>query len=169
MTFPRLAWFGLAVIALHNAEEALTLPRWFALHRAQLEAEFQVRPLAADPGRLYVGLVLVTVIPAVWVALASRAAPRSVGAYSVLVLYGVFLANAFVPHLLGTVLLGGYVPGAVTAGLLVVPFTAWLARRAVTDGYASRRGVIVALLLAAALYLPALGALLGLGTKGAGT
>jgi uncharacterized protein with HXXEE motif len=162
VTFPRLAWSGLAVVALHNAEEALTLPSWIALHRAQLETEFHLRPLAAEPARLYVGLVLVTVIPAVWVALASRAAPRSLGAYSILVLYGIFLANAFVPHLLGSVLLGGYVPGAVTAGLLVVPFTAWLARRSVIDGYASRRGLIAALLLAAVLYLPALGALLGL-------
>lgn len=161
MTFPRLAWWGLAVVALHNLEEALTLPAWFARHRAQLEAEFQIRPLAAEPARLFVGLVLVTVIPAIWVALASRAAPRSAGAYSILVLYGVFLANAVVPHLSGAVLLRGYVPGVLTAGLLVVPFTAWLVRRSWTDGYATKRGAALALTAAVLLYLPGLWALLG--------
>jgi uncharacterized protein with HXXEE motif len=162
VTFPRLAWYGLAVIAAHNAEEALTLPGWFARHGARLAAQLHIRPPAAEPARLYIGLVLATVIPALWVALASRATARSAGAYSILVLYGMFLANAFVPHLLGAALLRGYVPGVLTAGLLVIPFTAWLARRSVADGYASRRGMVLALLAAAVVYVPALRALLGL-------
>ncbi|HJS73278.1 MAG TPA: HXXEE domain-containing protein [Vicinamibacteria bacterium] len=72
----------------------------------------------------------------------------------------VFLTNAFVPHLLGTVLLGSYVPGVVT-GLLVIPFTTWLIHRAVVEDYASARGVVAALLMAVVLYLPTLRALLG--------
>jgi hypothetical protein len=157
-----MAWYGLVVIALHNAEEALTIPTWLPPRMAQLEAQFQIRPLAAVPGRLYVGLVLATVLPALWVAAASRSAPRSAGAYSILVLYGIFLANAFVPHLLGAALLGGYVPGAATAAVLVVPFVTALVRRAVAERYASTRGALVALAVAFALYVPALRALLGL-------
>ena len=160
LTFPRLAWWGLAVLALHNAEEGLTIPAWLPSRLAELEGRFGIRPLAIETGRLYVGLVIVTVVPAIWVALTHRSRPRSAGAYSILVLYGLFLANAFVPHLLGALLLGGYVPGVLTAGLLVVPFTGWLAYRAVTDGYASPRGAALALLLAAVLYVPALGALM---------
>jgi hypothetical protein len=84
------------------------------------------------------------------------------------VLYGILLANAFVPHLLGTLLLASYVPGAVTAGVLVIPFTIWLAYRAVVDGYASGRGVALALLVAVAVYGAGLRSLLGLGIVRAG-
>jgi hypothetical protein len=159
--FPKVAWCGVAVVALHNAEEALTIPTWLPPRLARLEAEFGIQPLAADSARLYSGLAAATLIPLIWVALASRSAPRSIGAYSIIVLYGVFLANALVPHLLGTVLLGSYVPGVLTAGLLVVPFTVWLARRAVVDGYVSKSGLAMALLVAASLYFPALRAQLG--------
>lgn len=162
MTFPALAWRGIAVVALHNAEEALTIPTWLPPRLAQLEAQFGIQPLAADPGRLYLGLALATLIPALWVAMACRSAPRSAGAYSILVLYGIFFANALVPHLLGALLLASYVPGVVTAGALVVPFGVWLACRAVVEGYASTSGLVVALVVAVALYFPALAALLGL-------
>ncbi len=161
MTFPGVAWCGVAVVALHNTEEALTIPTWLPPRLARLEAEFGIQPLAVDSGRLYWGLVLATLIPMIWIAAASRGAPRSIAAYSIIVLYGVFLANALVPHLLGAVLLGSYVPGAATAGVLVVPFTVWLGCRAVVDGYVSKRGLVVALLVAAALYFPAMRALLG--------
>jgi uncharacterized protein with HXXEE motif len=161
VTFPKMARWGIGVVALHNAEEALTIPTWLPPRLAQLQSEFRIQPLAASSGRLYVGLVLATVVPAIWVAAARRSAPRTAGAYSVLVLYGVFLANAFVPHLAGALLLAGYVPGAITAGLLVVPFVLGLARRAVADGYATPRGAAFALVAAAAIYAPGVYALLG--------
>ena len=160
MTFPGIAWCGVVVIALHNAEEALTIPRWLPARLAELEARFRIQPAAADTDRLYLGLVMATLLPALWIAIASRSAPRSAGAYSILVLYGVFLANAFVPHLLGTLLLASYVPGVATAVALVIPFTIWLTRRALVEKYASGRGVVLALLVAVALYLPGLRALL---------
>jgi hypothetical protein len=103
---------------------------------------------------------MATLLPALWIAIASRSAPRSAGAYSILVLYGVFLANAFVPHLVGTALLASYVPGVVTAVALVIPFTAWLIHRALVENYSSSPGVVVALLVAVVLYFPALRALL---------
>jgi hypothetical protein len=157
-----LARCGIAVIALHNAEEAATIPTWLPPRLAMLEERFGIRPMAVDVDRLYAGLVMVTLLPAIWIALASRSDPRSAGAFSIIVVYGVFLANAFVPHLLGAFLLGGYVPGALTAGLLVVPFTAWLAYRALADRYVSRGELFTALLVAFVLYAPALGALLGM-------
>jgi hypothetical protein len=43
---------------------------------------------------------------------------------------------------------------------LVIPFTTWLVPRALVEKYASARGVVVALLIAVALYLPGLRALL---------
>lgn len=160
--FRRAAWCGVAVVALHNAEEALTIPEWLPPRLSALAADFGIRPSAADIERFYVGLLMATIVPLTWVALAARSAPRSVGAHSILVLYGVFGANAFVPHLLGVLVLGEYVPGAITAGVLVVPYVMWLSRRAVLDGYVSPRGLLVALGTSILVYVPAFVALLGL-------
>jgi hypothetical protein len=161
MTFARLARWGLAVIAAHNAEEALTIPAWLPSRLHDLEARFGIRPPLSDPASFYASVIAATIVPAMWVLLASRSAARSVGAYSILVLYGVFAANALVPHLVGAMMLGGYVPGLITAVALVIPCTIWLCRRAVIDHYASPRGMMVALVIAAIVYAPAVGVLLG--------
>jgi len=159
--FRRAAWCGVVVVALHNAEEALTIPDWLPPRLPTLAADFGIRPLAADAEQLYVGLLMATIVPLAWVALAARSDPRSVGAHSIFVLYGVFVANAFVPHLLGVLVLRDYVPGAITAGVLVVPYAVWLSRRAVIEGYVSRRGLLVALGTAITVYVPACLVLLG--------
>jgi uncharacterized protein with HXXEE motif len=95
------------------------------------------------------------------VLIASRSGPRSVGAYSILVLYGVFAANALVPHLAGAIMLGGYVPGVITAVALMIPFTIWLSRQAILDAYARPNGLALALVAAAIVYAPAVAILLG--------
>ena len=161
MTFTRLARWGVVVIALHNLEEALTMPHWLAPRLATLEMRFGIRPLSEDTTRFYAGLVVATLIPALWIAMTVRAAPRTAASYSIVLLYGVFFANALAPHLVGAVLLGGYVPGIVTAAALVIPFSIWLAARAVRDGYASISGLALAVFCAFALYLPVLSVLLG--------
>jgi uncharacterized protein with HXXEE motif len=161
VTFPRVAWCGVVVVALHNAEEAVTIPTWLPPRLATLEAELGIRPWTADPGRFYLGVLAATLVPPLWIALCWRARPRSLRACSILTLYGVFLVNAFVPHLLGALLLRSYVPGLITAVLLVIPFTTWLARRALLDGYVSGPGLLAALLVSALLYVPGLWALLG--------
>ncbi|HYN07380.1 MAG TPA: hypothetical protein VES67_08325 [Vicinamibacterales bacterium] len=75
MTFTRLARWGIVVIALHNLEEALTMPHWLAPRLAALEARFGIRPLAEDSDRFYAGLVVATLVPALWIAVAARAEP----------------------------------------------------------------------------------------------
>jgi predicted small integral membrane protein len=164
--FRRAAWCGVVVVALHNAEEALTILDWLPPRLSTLAADFGIRPLAVNAERLYVGLLMATIVPLAWVAFAVRSAPRSVGAHSIFVLYGVFCANAFVPHLLGVLLVKDYVPGAITAGLLVVPYTAWLSHRAVVDRHVSRRGLVVALGAAITAYAPGCVALLGVRSVG---
>jgi hypothetical protein len=161
MTFPRIARWGLAVVSAHNAEEALTIPAWLPSRLHELETRFGVRPPLTGSNLFYIGVIVATIIPAIWVVIASRSAPRSVGAYSILVLYGVCAANALVPHLLGAIMLGGYVPGVITAVALVIPFAIWLSRRAVIDSYASPRGMMVALVIASLVYAPAAAVLLG--------
>jgi uncharacterized protein with HXXEE motif len=161
MTFPRLARWGLAVVAAHNAEEAITIPTWLPPRLHELETRFGVRPPITDPHLFYVSVTVATIVPAVWVLLASRAAPRSRASYSILVLYGLFAANALVPHVVGALMLRGYVPGVITAVTLVIPFTIWLCRRAVIGKWASRWGMMVALVIAAIVYAPAVAVLFG--------
>ena len=161
MTFPRLARWGLAVVAAHNAEEALTIPAWLPPRLHELETRFGIRPPLTDPGLFYISLIAATIVPAAWVLIALRSGARSFGVYSVLVVYGVLAANALVPHLVGTVLFAGYVPGAMTGVFLVIPVTIWLCRRAIIDEYASPGGMMVALVIAALLYVPAAAILLG--------
>jgi hypothetical protein len=110
------------VIALHNAEEALTWPGWLP-PRPRLHEEFGARPLAADADAPGPGLITATLLPALWVVLASRSVQGSAARYSIVVLYGVFVANALMPHLPGAALLasqllalGLYLPAC--AGLL---------------------------------------------------
>jgi len=161
MTFPRFARWGLVVIAAHNAEEGLTIPAWLPSRVHGLETRLGIRPPLTDPVLFYATLIAATIVPAIWVLIASRSGPRSVGAYSILVLYGVFAANALVPHLAGAIMLGGYVPGVITAVALIIPFTIWLSRQAILDDYARPNGLALALVAAAIVYAPAVAILLG--------
>ena len=75
---------------------------------------------------------------------------------------GALLANA-ATHPVQALAAGGYVPGVVTAVVLVLPFTLLALRRAVGDGAATRRGALAA--CAAGLVLQAPLALLALAAR----
>lgn len=159
----RLSWLGFAVIALHNLEEAITAPRWLAVHAPELQARFGLERIpAADATVFYVGLTMLTVVILFWVAIASRARERSVGVYSIVFLFAVFFCNALVPHVAGAVVLRSYVPGVLTAVLLVIPFTTLWSIRAFREGWVGGIGFAVTVAVAAAFYLLAVGPLLGL-------
>jgi hypothetical protein len=149
-------------MAAHNAEEALTAPTWLQPRLPELQQRFGVVPLAVDAERLYVGLALVTFVTAGWVALASRAAPRSLAVHSLIALYAIFFLNAFIPHVTGSVLLGGYTPGVFSAVALVVPYCLWYFKRALSEHLVDGVGFMSAFTVGAVLYVPAVWTLLGL-------
>ena len=153
LAFPRLLLCGTLVIALHNAEEALTMPSWMQRRLPEVAGRLglgDLRPPA--PGRVYAGLVAVTVAPALCLLAAARSRPRSPAIYTALAVVGVFLWNALVPHLALTVLLGEYTPGAVTAGLLTLPYGVFAYRRALAEGFAGRLPALGMLAASAILY-----------------
>ena len=162
MRFTARSWLGVAVIAAHNLEEALTAPGWLQPRLPQLRERFGVAPLAAEPERFYTGLILVVVVAAGWVAMASRAAPRTLAVHSLIVLYGMFLVNAFVPHLTASFILREYTPGVLTAALLVIPYCVWYFTRALVEGLVGRAGFVAAASAAIVLYVPLLLTLMGL-------
>ena len=150
-----LPWLGVAVVALHNLEEALTGRTWLLHHGGALKARIGVEPPSIPSLILYTALLVVTIGPAAWVLLAYRSRPKSIGAYSLVVLFGMFFTNAFVPHLAGAIALRGYVPGVLTAVVLVIPYFYWFA----VDGLRSQRftwlGLLLALAVAVVIYVVA--------------
>jgi hypothetical protein len=139
--------------AAHNAEEALFTKNW-ALANSGLLAQYAGKDLAkiwAGPGfRLpLLGLTIVLLALAVSAALARQ---RSAAVYLLLGVLAVFAANAVFPHIAGALALQAYVPGVVTAILVVLPAATWIYISTIREGYASRRGAIAAATMGVALY-----------------
>jgi hypothetical protein len=139
--------------AAHNAEEALFTKNW-ALANSGLLAQYAGKDLAkiwAGPGfRLsLLGLTIVLLAFAVSAALARQ---RGAAVYLLLGVLAVFAANAVFPHIAGALALQAYVPGVVTAILVVLPAATWIYISTIREGYASRRGAIAAATMGVALY-----------------
>ncbi len=155
LSFRALLSVGVAVIALHNAEEAIMAPAWLATELPQIELRFGVTlPFHPSPAQLYVALVLATVIPALWVAACRRSAHRSWGMYSLMTLYAVVLVNAFVPHIVSVFIVRAYTPGVATAVLINVPYVLYVFRRAHREDFVNLGGLAVAAAVGALLTLP---------------
>jgi hypothetical protein len=136
----RTAWAVPILIALHNAEEGLTLRPWLEQHgRALARALVRLHvvrasPSLLDPDRLSAryaaALVLATVVPLFIVVLAQLLRRRP-ALYVVVALQAVMFANVF-SHVGAALVVRGYSPGLATAVFLNLPFSLylfWLARR----------------------------------------
>lgn len=152
MAFPKLLRLGIVVVALHNLEEALTMPVWIERELPALLARtgWPVTP----PSRLdlYAGLVMVTIVPAVILAAASREAAGRWALRAGLLIAGIFFWNAFVPHLTSAIALRDYTPGVVTAALLTLPWAVGVFRTAIQVGRATTAEAAAVLAVAAAVY-----------------
>ena len=127
MDFITLSWFFAVVVTLHNAEEALFLQQW-----SQKAGRWHP-PVGAGEFRFAVTiLTLFAFIAAYW----SASGPRgSAGAYLVSGYALAMLLNVVFPHLAATLVMRRYVPGTVTAVLLILPVTSLLLYRAFLQGY----------------------------------
>ena len=149
-----LVWGVPFALLLHNIEEALTFARY--LPRVHAAAPVPLRAML--PERLhiaYAGLLVVTVIPFGLAVLARR--PKSPGwvRYALLVVAASLLANV-AWHLMVAVALRGYAPGVLTAVAVNLPVTLAALRGARRDGWLSRRGLWLVLLLAVLFHGPGL-------------
>ena len=123
-----VALFVLAVL-LHNAEEALWLPRWSA------RAGRWYRPVGAAPFRFAAAalsalVIAVAVAGLVW-------GPHSLPAYLMFGLVFAMSANALFPHLAATLVMRRYMPGTATGVLLNLPLGCLLLQRAVAQDWVS--------------------------------
>ena len=157
-----LSWTGFGAILLHNLEEALTAPGWLAKHRHDLETRFGFKSIpAADREMLYINLTVLTLLILLWVPAASRASKKSFGVSSLAFLFSIFFCNAIVPHVAGAVMLRSYVPGALTATILIIPFTIYWAIGLLRTQWITIRALAVAAVAAVGVYVLVLGFLLG--------
>jgi hypothetical protein len=117
-----------AAIFLHNLEEGLTIDRYLLRSTALLQQIPLLRgrvPLVSL-NQLYVGLVIVTVVPILIIAWATTGANRPYKRYVVAMIAAALLWNVFLAHVPATILFGGYAPGVVTAALINLPLTLYL-------------------------------------------
>jgi uncharacterized protein with HXXEE motif len=169
--FRRLLWLVPVFIAFHNLEEGLTMPSWLAanlpdVRRIVPAAIFERLPLdlaAAVPRpRLFVELLIATLVPLAITAVGLSRKGRP-GLYVVLVLQAVVCVNAVFPHILATLALARYTPGVITAACINVPFSWYLFRRGVRERAIEGRTVVLMLIAAAILYVPAVQGIYALG------
>ena len=147
-----LLFLGAAVIVAHNLEEALVAPPWLSQHWAELVARLGRPVLHFSTQGLYLAITVVTLLSLVVIAVTYRSSPRSLGTYSLLTLFGIYFINAFAPHIFVALVLRSYVPGLLTALLLVVPYTVVFAASGVRSGRYTKRGVGIAVAVALLLY-----------------
>jgi hypothetical protein len=138
MPIRRVFWLIPVVLTAHHLEKMLM--------------GFRVAGAAVPPAIWASALAVITVAVVGVTALAARSRPGGPGAYLLLTVQALAALNA-ASLLVLAIGEATYQPGLMTGALLVVPFTAYLVRRMLTEGYAGRRGLLIVLLASAGLFI----------------
>ena len=153
-------WLVPVFLALHNAEEALFVPRYlpFVLSRLPPGGQALVAPLTT--GQVWAALAVVTASAFLVTWWADRHPESPLALWLVLLISATVLLNAIWHAAAAIVLFGGYAPGLGTALLLNLPLSIYLLRRAAAEGWLSRGARWALLPGAIILHGPLLAALL---------
>ena len=138
------------VIALHNAEEGITAGAYLPRVREIIERVPALRERGLLPPslpRLYLALIVVTLVPALVIGWATTGRDSSVKREVVAVIAAALLWNVFLPHVSAMIVLHGYAPGGVTALVVNLPFCLYLFRRSLIEQMLTRRQLTVALIV----------------------
>src|SRR5215210_2447871 len=124
------------VIALHNAEEALTAPAYLPRVGEYVARVPALRDAGLPPSitQLYIALVVVTVVPAVLVGWATMGRESAAKRGIVAVVAAALLWNVLLPHVSAMVAFRGYAPGGLTALLVNLPTCVYFFRRSSREG-----------------------------------
>lgn len=127
MTYPTLGWLFAFAVTLHNAEEALLLPKW------SIRAGRWHVPVG--PFEFRFAVIVLTLLAYGVAYLSAKQGPHTVAAYALAGYALAMLLNVFVPHVLATLALRQYAPGTATALLFNLPVCSALLYVGVKDGY----------------------------------
>lgn len=120
------------VLALHNAEEAETASRYLPLVGEYIGRVPGLRDAGLVPPslpRLYLALLLVTLVPALLIGWATTGRDSVVKRAVVATIAAAVLWNVFFPHVSAMIVLRGYAPGGLTALAVNLPFCLYFFRR----------------------------------------
>jgi hypothetical protein len=148
--FRSILWLLPVSLTIHNVEEWIWLPGW--------STEVGLFESPVSPAAFRFALVVVTAAGWLVAILAAGAEKGSLRVYALVGAAAVLLLNVIFPHLLATVVLGTYAPGVASAVLVNSWASVLILRAAVRDGYATRKGVVVATAWTALILVPGVAA-----------
>ena len=128
------------VIALHNAEEALTAPAYLPRVDDYVARVPMLRDAGLPPSltQLYIALVVVTIVPALMIGWATTGRESAAKRGLVAVVAAALLWNVLLPHVSAMIAFRGYAPGGLTALVVNLPFCVYFFRRSSRDGILTR-------------------------------
>lgn len=135
MTFRSLQLLFPVLVGLHNAEEAILLPRW----RHRSGPWFR----GTTPGTLRFALAVYTALAIAVTVLSAVAGGRTLWANITFGFIVAMLMNALVPHIAVSIANRTLMPGVFTAAALNLPILSFLALLAIRQGYVAPRDAIV--------------------------
>lgn len=137
MTKKALLWLVPVFLLVHNLEEALVMPAFIEKRNSAVPGPLRDIIPSVNYKQFLTVLIIITVIPFL-IALVWRG--RKTGVYLLILFQVVMLINVFA-HVMMALFLRGYAPGLLTALLINLPFSLYLLRRAVAEGWVSKRSV----------------------------
>jgi hypothetical protein len=135
-------WLVPALLAVHNAEEAVMFPRYLPIVRERVPDWARPIVTGVTYEQMLIALAIATVVPlgiAVW-ALACRRSP--VALWSVLLIQAVVLLNVAAHAFSALVIFRGYGPGLATALAINLPFSLYVWGRAASERWTTRQGLL---------------------------
>lgn len=119
------SWLFCIALILHNLEEALFLPAWSHSHHALV-------PISSIPFAATV--IVITALAIILVLFKEHSnMERLLVGYA-----GALFLNVFIPHLIGSIILGERLPGLLTALLLIVPSSVAILLKATRENGATQ-------------------------------
>ena len=155
MTFRYLQLLFPILVALHNAEEAIGMPRWRKRAGPRAGPWFG----GVEPAVFRFAAVVFTLLAIAVTTLSVALGSRTVWADLTFGYMVAMVLNALVPHIAVSFLKRNVMPGVITAAALNLPILSFLAFLALKQGYVSGRGALesaIAMPVALALMIPLL-------------
>lgn len=131
------------------------MPRWVAEHTPEIISRLPSFTAVQFTSRqLFASLAISTIIPFIVTILCANGEKRSRKLFLLFLLQMIILLNVFVPHIVATVVMERYNPGAITAVFCNLPFSVYLFRKAQREYFLSWHDLFLLLLTAALVYIP---------------
>jgi hypothetical protein len=137
-----LLWLVPVFATIHNAEEALLMPRFLEARNGAIPSTLRGLLPPITERQFLISLLIVTAIPFTVAAIFDLKRKRGPGVYLLLGYQGVMLLNVLA-HAMMSILIGGYAPGVATAIALNLPFSIYLLRTAINEQWVSRRALVL--------------------------